>query len=95
MTLTIDLSPETEAHLQAEAARLGLDARRFAQNVLEERFGGIPADASGQDGQPPMYARSLEEWKRAFRQWGEAHDRDTPEIPLEALRREYLYEDRW
>jgi hypothetical protein len=41
-----------------------------------------------------VYEGSLDEWKRTFREWGEAHRGDTPAIPLEALRRENLYEDR-
>ena len=35
-----------------------------------------------------------EEKATAFLEWAESHRRDTPVIPLEALRREYLYEDR-
>lgn len=39
MTLTIDLKPELEARLRAEAARHGVDAQAFVLRALEERLG--------------------------------------------------------
>ncbi len=38
MTLTIDLNPELEAQLQAEAAKEGIDAGAFVVRTLEERL---------------------------------------------------------
>lgn len=38
MQLVLDLSPETEAKLKAEAARLGSEPTAFAREVLEERL---------------------------------------------------------
>lgn len=38
MTLTIDLKPEIEMALRAEAAKTGLDTGHFVQRTLEERL---------------------------------------------------------
>ena len=38
MTLTIDLKPELEAQLRAEAARIGSDTNAFVVQALEERL---------------------------------------------------------
>jgi hypothetical protein len=86
MTLMIDVSPELEIRLKAEAARLGQETGDYARGLLESILLHRPEDA--------LYDASLDEWKRAFREWGRAHRTDTPPIPLEALRRENLYEDR-
>jgi predicted DNA-binding protein len=86
MTLMIEMPPELESRLKAEAEKRGQDAAAYARTLLESLL--LPAR------ERPLYEGSLEEWKRAFREWGEAHRTDTPAIPLEALRRENLYEDR-
>jgi hypothetical protein len=86
MTVEIDLTPELASRLTEEAARHGQEPSRYIEVLLE---GLLPPL-----GTTPLYKRDLDEWKRAFREWGEAHRRDTPPIPLEALRRENLYEDR-
>ena len=38
MTLTLDIRPELEAQLKAEAAKAGLDASTFILNAIEERM---------------------------------------------------------
>jgi hypothetical protein len=45
MTVTIDLEPELEARLRAEAARQGLDPGALVRSALEERL--RTADANG------------------------------------------------
>lgn len=39
MTLTIEIAPETEHRLEAEAKRSGVSKSDLAKNVIEERFG--------------------------------------------------------
>lgn len=56
MTLTIDLTPEIEARLQAAAARHGLPVEEYALRVLDL---GISADAL-----PMTGAEALAYWKR-------------------------------
>lgn len=41
MTLTIDLPPELEARLRAEAQRQGVDARLYVLRAVQERLGGM------------------------------------------------------
>lgn len=38
MTLTIDIAPEIETRLEAEARRSGISKSDLAKNVIEERF---------------------------------------------------------
>lgn len=50
MTLTIDLPPELEARLRAEAERHGMDARLYVLRAVQERLGSAAAggDTLGQ-----------------------------------------------
>jgi hypothetical protein len=54
MTLTIEISSELEAKLEAEAKREGLDKTEFVRVVLEER---LNAQAPGR--KPPFPARII------------------------------------
>lgn len=56
MTLTIDLSPDTERQLREEAARQGQDAAEFARSVLEERL------AAARDERARRIATLMEQW---------------------------------
>src|SRR4051812_34244143 len=55
MTVTIDLEPELEARLRAEAARQGLDPGALVRSALEERL-----RAAGANGARPLTARESE-----------------------------------
>jgi hypothetical protein len=86
MTLIIDVAPEVEGRLREEAARRGQDAGEYVSDLLSEMFRERPR---------PFYeTASPEEWVRAFREWAASHKSTAPPIPLEALRRENMYEDR-
>lgn len=37
---------------------------------------------------------TAEEWIREFTKWADSHDPNTPALPLEAVSRESIYEDR-
>jgi hypothetical protein len=52
MTVTIDLEPELEARLRAEAARQGLDPGALVRSALEERL-----RTTGKNGATPLTAR--------------------------------------
>lgn len=87
MTLTIDISPELEKRLQAEATRCGLAADDYARKLLEDRL--LTRE------QKPFWATATtEEWLRAFNAWMDSHDPTLPPLPDEALRRESFYGDR-
>ncbi|MEK6320458.1 MAG: hypothetical protein AABN33_02120 [Acidobacteriota bacterium] len=97
MTLTINLPPEEEAKLSNAAARQGLGASEYAHRLLMERLGLVdatPSDQAGGDRQPFYVRATAEEWKCEFEVWSQSHDRTTPLLSDEALRRESLYEDR-
>lgn len=87
MTLTIDFPPELEGLLREEAKRHGQDPAGYVRSIVEARLRPSPI--------PPARKRSKQEWRQGFLAWVESHrDIDAPVIPLEALRRENLYEDR-
>jgi hypothetical protein len=86
MTLTIEVPPEVESRLREEAARRGQETEEYVGVLLSELFGVLAR---------PFYETATPEaWARAFREWAAGHDTTTPPIPLEALRREHMYEDR-
>jgi hypothetical protein len=45
MTLTVDLPPELEARLRAEADRQGVDATLYVLRVVRDRLGGATGDS--------------------------------------------------
>ena len=93
MTLTIELTPETEARLRSQAASHGVDAAQYALHLLESQL-----VAKNSDETMPLPTRqeaTAEECVRRFDEMIESFsDGDAPDIPSEALRRENMYEDR-
>ncbi len=99
MTLHIELSPELANRLEAEAARRGIAPGDLARSSLEAAFPPIkPDDPSAPYDPDDLASRgpiTPEEWERESEALDrELADLDLPEIPMEALRRENLYEDR-
>ena len=84
MSVLVELAPEIEATLRAEADRSGVDPGEYAARLIEERliFASQPAKLGH------------EEWIRRTRAWAESH-RHWPLLPDEAYERESFYEDRW
>ena len=88
MILQLNLSPETEAALNAQAEAMGMSVEDYAHEALRQMLvTGQPA--SLQD------LLSPEEWVREFRAWAQSHDRSTPLLSTEALRRENSVSDRF
>jgi hypothetical protein len=87
MTLILELTPELEQQLRQEAAQRGQALEEYALTRLQK------PQPSTED--RPFYETATpEEWEREFRAWAASHDYITaPVIPMEALRRENLYED--
>jgi hypothetical protein len=87
MTLTLKLSPEGEAALNAQAHARGMSVEEWLLELAKRT-------------RPPV-ARSLqdeltpEEWVRQFNAWVEGHDRTTPPLSDEAISRESIYPDRF
>lgn len=88
MTLKLNLPPDTEAALKAQAQAFGMSAEDYAQQALNQMVSA---------GQPVSLQDELspEEWVRQFRAWAQGHDRTTPLLSPEAIRRERFYPDRF
>ncbi len=85
-TLTIELPEEKAASCKAEAETRGLTVEEWLLQIVEQHI------------QPPSIAHlqktDPQEWARQFRAWAESHDRTTPLLSDEAIRRENIYPDR-
>ncbi|MGD0775051.1 MAG: hypothetical protein ABSC05_19725 [Candidatus Solibacter sp.] len=86
MTLTLELSPEREAALQAQARARGMSVEEWLLHLADQLA-------------PPTSIAHLQkanpkEWMRQFRAWAESHDRTTPLLSDEAVSRESIYPDR-
>jgi hypothetical protein len=87
MTLTLELSPEREAALKAQAQARGMSIEEWLLDLTKQTR--------------PAAARSLQdeltpkEWVRQFNAWVEGHDRTAPPLSDEAIGRESIYPDRF
>jgi hypothetical protein len=91
MTLTIELPPEIEAGLIAQARAQGLDVSLYVQKML---LGQVLAQAAPAVSRP-AYELPPEEWIRELRAWSHSHDAaNLPILSDEAMSRETIYEDR-
>ncbi len=84
MTIRVDLNPETEARLKAEARAKGLPLEKVAEQLLNEALTGRPL-SRGQ--------MSIEDFHRMLDAMAEGSER-LPELPTETFSRESFYEDR-
>ena len=82
MTVTLNLKPEVEAGLSAQAQASGMTLEEYLLSVVE----GV-ALSTIQKGLPP------EERAKAFEAWAAGH-RSTPDLSDHAVTRESMYEDR-
>lgn len=81
MTVRLELTPDIEAGLLAQARASGLSIEAYAERVLRER---ITTTSSPQSG-PTAKAKAFEEWAR--------NHSALPILPAEAYRRENLVRD--
>jgi hypothetical protein len=89
MSLTIQLPPGIETLLRKKAARKGLAAGDYVRTLIEREV--APPQLPGKS---PSRAAEQKVWRQAFRSWLRSHGHVAgPIVPLEALRRENLYED--
>jgi hypothetical protein len=93
MSLTIEVSGELEAALEAQAREQGLTAARLARRVLAR---ALTPGLEGEDRDLSNGTRgaSGKEKARAFVEWARSH-RDTPPLSDEAISRDTMYPDRW
>jgi hypothetical protein len=81
MTVKLELKPDVEAGLLAQAEARGLPLEIYLEQVLRERSKAVGASRSG----PAEKARD-------FRAWAGSHPR-TPPLSDDAVRRENLVRD--
>ena len=84
MTIRVELSPETEARLKAEARAKGLPLEKVAEQLLREALIG----SSFSQGQ-----MSVEEFHQMLAAMAEGSER-LPDLATESFSRESFYEDR-
>jgi hypothetical protein len=86
MTLTLELSPEREAALKAQAQARGMSIEQWLLNLAEQL---APSTSIAH-----LQRTNPKEWARQFHEWAESHDRTTPPLSDEAISRESIYPDR-
>ena len=86
MTLTIELSPEREAALKAQAQARGMSVEQWLLELAEQL---APSTSIAH-----MQKTNPKEWARQFHEWAESHDRTTPLLSDNAISRESIYPDR-
>jgi len=84
MTIRVELNPETEARLIAEARAKGLPLEKVAEQLLNEALYGLSL---------PRRQMSVEEFHRMLAAIAEGSER-LPDLPTESFSRESFYEDR-
>lgn len=84
MTIRVDLKPETEARLVAEARAQGLPLEELAERLLKEAL----TSRSLSHGQ-----LSVEEFHRMLEAMARGSE-NLPDVPTESFSRESFYEDR-
>ncbi len=92
MTVTIELPPDIEAGLHAQAQAQGLDVSAYVQNLVREQ---ITARSGTVIAFRPAYELPPEEWVRRFREWTQSHATlDLPILSDEDISRESIYRER-
>jgi hypothetical protein len=84
MNIRVELSPEMEARLNAEARAKGLPVERLEEQLLKSALTIKPT---------PTGRLSIEEFHRMLEGIAEGSEK-LPELPTERFSREYIYEDR-
>jgi len=83
MTIKIDLKPEVQAGLAAQAKARGVPLDTYVQSLLEQMTAPM---------QPPEIVMTAEQRALAFRRWAEGFPyRRTSPLPDEAIRRDSFY----
>lgn len=89
MTVTIELPPDIEAGLLAQAQAEGLDVAEYVRDLVRKQL----ATANPTTYLRPPYERSHDEWLREFDDWVNSHAGNPVVLPDEAMERESIYGD--
>lgn len=91
MSLTHQFPADMRAKLEQEAARRSVEPDDLALLLMRESLANLEAAAAHIAAYAP---RGPEADAERFRHWADNHRRTKPIIPLDAMSREYIYEDR-
>jgi hypothetical protein len=81
MTVKLELTPDLEASLAAQADAAGLSLEAYVAQVLRDKSKTVPSPVTGSTAKA-----------RAFERWAHSHPQ-IPTLPDEAFRRESLIRD--
>jgi hypothetical protein len=84
MTIRVDLNPESEARLKAEARAKGLPPEKVAEQLLQEALSERPSSPG---------VLSIEDFHRMLEAMALGSE-NLPDLPTEVFSRESFYEDR-
>jgi hypothetical protein len=84
VTIKVDLNPETEARLVAQARSQGVPLEQLAERLLQEAL---------KAGSLPSGTLTVEEFRQMLDGIAEKSD-ELPNLPTESFSRESFYEDR-
>jgi hypothetical protein len=87
VAITLDLKPEVEAGLMAQAQAAGLSLAQFLSRELEAI---APAPAR----LPATFLDGSDQWEKELDEWLDSFPQH-PVLHEEALKRESWYPDRW
>ncbi|MBV9296128.1 MAG: hypothetical protein JO145_11205 [Acidobacteriaceae bacterium] len=92
MTVTIELPPDIEAGLLAQAQAEGLGVSKYLEILVREQLNarvGAPMTSR------PAYELPPNDWVRKFDEWTQSHARlDLPVLSDEDISRESIYRER-
>jgi hypothetical protein len=86
MTVTLELRPEVEERIVAEAKARGLSVETYILTVLEKEAANGAASFA--------LTATPEEWKTALLEWAHTARPAHPPLTDEAISRESIYSDR-
>jgi hypothetical protein len=85
MTIQVDLNPETEARLTAEARSQGVPLEKLAERLLNDALTAAL---------PPRGVPTRDEFGHMLERIAEGSSK-LPDLPTEVFSRESFYGDRW
>jgi hypothetical protein len=84
MSIQIELRPEIEAELAAQAQKKGVPVIQYVQRILEQHVPGLPLESSMT---PEQRAKAFDDWADSF-----PYRRGTP-LSDDATSRDSLYQE--
>ena len=84
MSIQIELRPEIEAELAAQAQKKGVPVIQYVQRILEQHVPGLPLESAMT---PEQRAKAFDDWADSF-----PYRRSTP-LSDDAISRDSLYQE--